>query len=85
MLLLTLIVLTTLPNSGFISWSKNYKEILTKRILIPWVFLLLFIAAREVLPSDISNKIFSKSNTEYPAFFMNDYEIDFKEIQKADQ
>lgn len=78
-LLLTFIILATLPNSGFITWGKKQKDILTKRLFIPWVFLMIFTAMRLLLPADISNKIFSKDNESISPFYMNDFEILHKE------
>jgi hypothetical protein len=79
MLLLTFIILATLPNSSFINWNKKHKEILTKRLLIPWVFLLIFTALRMLLPAEISNKIFYKDSTTIEPFYMNDFHAESRE------
>jgi hypothetical protein len=49
MILFTIIFLLMLPNSGYFSWSRTEKRILS-RLIIPWVFCLLIISTVYVFP-----------------------------------
>lgn len=74
--LLTLIVLLSLPVSGYIQWTTMHKKIL-KKILIPWVFFLLIISVRFVFPS-LNYLFFREKKEQYQEFFMDDYQIQDK-------
>lgn len=84
-IIFTLIVLVTLPGSGYLLWDEKSKRIFTKKLLIPWLFFLLFSAFILLLPKNISQQIFYKdAKTEYP-FDMTPYEIQPKEGMEPDQ
>jgi hypothetical protein len=84
-LIFTLIVLVTLPGSGYLLWDEKLKRLFTRKMLIPWLFFLLFSAFIMLLPKNISRQIFSKdANTEYP-FEMTPYEIEQLEGMEPDQ
>lgn len=71
--LLTLIVLLTLPLSGYIEWSSLHKSIL-KKILIPWIFFLVVISIRFVFP-DLNSLFFRENQGEFQEFIMDDYPV----------
>lgn len=84
-IVVTLFVLITLPNSGFINWKKEQKHIFTRKILIPWVFFLLFMALRLLLPMHVQKKIFEKDPTTIEPFNMFPYAIEMKDGMEEDQ
>lgn len=82
MIVVSLIVLLTLPNSGFIKWSKHHKDILLKTLVLPWVFFLVFTSFRYLLPDKTYLKIFYSDATTDIRFNMNDYPIDNQKGQE---
>ncbi|MCK4699323.1 MAG: hypothetical protein KAT38_03275 [Bacteroidales bacterium] len=85
MIVATMFIMITLPNSGFINWKKEQRQILTRKILIPWAFLLLFMALRLLLPMHVQKKIFEKDPTTIEPFNMFPYKIEMKDGMKEDQ
>lgn len=83
-LVTTLFVLITLPGSGFINWKKEQKHILTRKILIPWVFILTFMALRTLLPMPVQKRIFEQDVTALEPFRMSPYEIEMKDGMEED-
>ena len=81
----TMFIMITLPNSGFINWKKEQRQILTRKILIPWVFLLVFMALKLLLPMNIQKKIFEKDLTTLEPFNMFPYKIEMKDGMEEDQ
>jgi len=71
--LLTLIVLLSLPVSGYVQWISLHKSIL-KKILIPWVFFLLIISIRFVFP-ELNSLFFREKQGHYQEFIMYDYPV----------
>ncbi len=84
-IVVTLFVLLTLPNSGFINLKKKQRQILTRKILIPWVFILLFMALKLLLPMHVQKKIFEKDLTTLEPFNMFPYKIEMKDGMEEDQ
>jgi hypothetical protein len=78
-LVMTLLVLITLPGSGFINWNTEQKQILTRKILIPWVFLLVFMGIKTLLPIPVQQRIFEADVTEKNPFDMRSYDIEMRE------
>jgi len=74
MVILTIIVLLTLPGSGFISWKKRQREVLTKKLIVLWLFLLLMGSLRYILPPATFNTVFIFEVRQYHEFDMRDYE-----------
>ena len=74
--LMTLIVLLSLPISGYINWSSQHKLIL-KKIVISCFFFLFIFSFRFVYP-DFFKLIVLKSETVENEFFMEDYELPVK-------
>ena len=85
MIVVTVFIMITLPNSGFINWKKEQRQILTRKILIPWAFLLLFMALRLLLPMPVQKKIFERDLTTIEPFNMFPYKIEMKDGMKEDQ
>jgi hypothetical protein len=75
-ILLTLIVLLSLPVSGYINWSSLHKKIL-KKIMISWLFFFLIFSVRFVFPEYF--RIIEIKNY-YPGynFDMEDYDLQNK-------
>jgi hypothetical protein len=71
--LMTLIVVLSLPGSGYIKWPSLHKNIL-KKIMIPWIFFLLMVSIRFVFP-EMNKLFFSEKQNQYLEFRMNDYKI----------
>ncbi|MBK7134627.1 MAG: hypothetical protein IPH69_17965 [Bacteroidales bacterium] len=71
--LLTLIVLFSLPFSGYIHWITLHKRIL-KKIMIPWIFFFIVFSVSIVSP-DLIRKIITKEDKKKIEFRMNDYEV----------
>jgi hypothetical protein len=71
--LITLIVLFSLPLSGYIQWNSLHKRIL-KKIMIPWVFIFFVFSISFVFP-DLFKKIVTQENNKTYEFRMNDYEL----------
>ncbi len=81
----TMFIMITLPNSGFINWKKEQRQILTRKILIPWIFLLIFMALKLLLPIPVQKMIFEKDVTTLEPFRMFPYEIEMKEGLEENQ
>jgi hypothetical protein len=73
---ITLIVLLSLPVSGYVLWNSLHKKIL-KKILIPWTFFLSIFLLRLVFPEAFmllfSNRIVEQERYEIPGLHLNDY------------
>lgn len=77
MVILTLIVLLTLPNSGYIEWELFHKRIL-RRVLLPWMFIFLLFVMRLLFPS-LNNIVWRANENRIPdSFGMSDYSIENK-------
>jgi hypothetical protein len=72
-LLLTLIVLLSLPVSGYIQWSLLHKRIL-KKIALTSIFFLLIFSFRFLYP-DFFKQLILKPAKEYPEFYLEDYKL----------
>jgi len=70
---MTLVVLLSLPISGYIRWSQLHKQIF-KKIAIAWIFFLLIFSIRFIYPDFFKQMVF-KEYKEYPEFHLWDYEI----------
>ena len=57
-LLLTILVLTTLPFSGFTEWIEEHRRFFYKSILYPWIVFLIMGSSIYILPARIFNTIF---------------------------
>jgi len=84
-LVTTLLVLITLPGSGFISWKKEQQQILTRKILIPWVFLLLFMGIKTLLPMPVQQRIFEADVTITTPFDMIPYDVEMKDGMEEEE
>lgn len=73
---MTLVVLLSLPISGYIRWNSLHKRIF-KKIAIAWVFFLLIFSIRFVYP-DFFKQMVLREYKEYPEFYLRDYEIPSK-------
>jgi hypothetical protein len=71
--LMTLIVLLTLPISGYITWISLHKRIL-KKIMISWIFFLLIFSIRFVFPDFFKTVVFIDKNPTQE-FIMIDYKL----------
>jgi len=74
--LITLIVLFSLPFSGYVHWNSLHKQIL-KKIMIIWIFFLFIFSMSYVFP-DLFKKIVFKQKKPTYEFLMNDYELQNK-------
>jgi hypothetical protein len=75
----TIIVLFTLPSSGYIDWQSLHKKVL-RRILIPWSLIFALFIINFLFPG-LSNAIWSRSQNqkaETTHFEMIDYNIEQK-------
>ncbi len=84
-IIFTLIVLVTLPGSGYILWEKKFKQVFIGKLLIPWIFFLLFAASTFLLPQDISRQVLSADASKENPFDMHPYEIEQMEGMEPDQ
>jgi hypothetical protein len=75
-ILLTLIVLLSLPVSGYINWPSLHKKIL-KKIMISWLFFFLIFSFRFVFPEYFRILEIKDYNPKYQ-FDMQDYELQNK-------
>jgi len=71
--IITLIVLFSLPFSGYINWKPLHKQILRK-IMISWVFFLLVFSISFVFPDLFKQIVFKEKKPTYD-FQMKDYEL----------
>jgi hypothetical protein len=71
--LMTLIVLFSLPLSGYIHWSEQHKRIL-KKIMISWIFFLLIFSISFVFPDTFKKIVFKGVKPKFE-FRMDDYEL----------
>lgn len=74
--LLTLIVLLSLPISGYIHWNSLHKSIL-KKIMVSWMFFFIIFSVRFVFP-DLFKVMTIKDNKPSYYFRMNEYELQNK-------
>ncbi|MFC2089203.1 hypothetical protein ACFLT1_00395 [Bacteroidota bacterium] len=74
-IVVTFIVLITLPNSGYIKWSAEHRKIFTQRFMIIWIFLFLFAAFKFLLPEQVERNIFTIDVSESQPYNMIDYPI----------
>lgn len=85
MILGTIIVLLTLPSSGYIDWQPQYKKIFRK-ILLPWILIFVLFIVRFMFP-DVHNMIWGnyREKKEAPfGFEMKDYPVGHKNGLKMD-
>ena len=84
-LVMTLFVLITLPGSGFINWGTEQKRDLTRKTLIPWIFILVLFALRTLLPPQMQKAIFESDESKFEPFGMDRYQIELKEGMEEKQ
>jgi hypothetical protein len=70
--LLTMIVLLSLPVSGYVTWTSLQKRIL-KKIAIAWVFFLIIFSVRYIYP-DLFNSMIFRQKPEPSEFWFQDYD-----------
>jgi hypothetical protein len=71
--LTTILVLFSLPFSGYVQWSEMHKKLL-KKLIIPWVFVLLIVSFRFIFP-DLGKVLFRDKQNDFQEFGMRDYEL----------
>jgi hypothetical protein len=81
-ILLTLVVLLSLPVSGYINWNSLHKKIL-KKIMISWLFFFLIFSFRFVFPEYFRIIEIKEYNPAYH-FDMKDYELQNKNELEPD-
>lgn len=81
-ILLTLIVLLSLPVSGYINWTSQHKKIL-KKIMITWLFFFLIFSVRFVFPEYFRIIEIKEYNPAYH-FDMKDYKLQNKNELEPD-
>lgn len=57
-LFLTVLVLASLPFSGFTDWIRDHKRVFTRNILYPWIVFLFLASSQYLLPERVFNTIF---------------------------
>jgi len=85
-IIFTMIVLVTLPGSSYIQWEKKHKILFSKKLLIPWIFFMLFTASVLLLPRNITRQLFSADSDAKAPFAMKTYDIEQKDgLEQPDQ
>lgn len=74
-LIFTMLVLITLPGSGYIKWKSQDKKMFSRSILIPWMFFLLVTATVLLIPKHVGQQIFYGGGNNDIPFNMKAYEI----------
>jgi len=80
-ILATLIILLTLPGSNFNEWSRQQRKILTRGLLVPWLFFLYLLVTSSLIPpyNVLKPFFFMKGkSTKEVHFEMKDYEPEEK-------
>ena len=73
----TLIILLTLPGANFIEWTREQKKILTRGLLIPWLFLVYLLWTTALVPPRNEFKPFFFLRDQEKIFFdMKDYRLE---------
>jgi hypothetical protein len=72
-LFFSFIIIFSLPNSDFMEWKKDHKQLFLKAILIPWT-LILFLSFMNFIVNPGQDLSKGKKNTT-PSFSMDKYEI----------
>ena len=74
----TLIILLTLPGSNFIEWTRQQKKILTRGLLIPWLFMVYILCSTTLIPprNEFKPFFFLKSQENKVFFDMKDYRLE---------
>jgi hypothetical protein len=72
-LLFSFIIIFSLPNSDYMEWKKDHKQLFLKSILIPWT-LILFLSFMNFIAYPNQDASKEKKNTT-PAFSMEKYKI----------
>jgi hypothetical protein len=72
--LLTLIVLVSLPATGYFSWLVLHKKIL-KRISIAWIFILLIFSIRFIYPDLFRVMVIREEVESTQEFWLDDYKV----------
>ena len=78
----TIVVLLTLPSSGYIEWHDLHKKIF-KRILVPWMFIFALFIMSFLIPKTFK-AIMAPENKRSISFEMHDYIIENKNGLKAE-
>jgi hypothetical protein len=76
-LVFSFVLIFSLPNSDYMEWKKDHRQLFLKTILVPWV-LILFLLFMNFIVSPDNNTSKEKTSTS-PAFGMKDYEITLKD------
>lgn len=75
--LATIVILLTLPSSGFIEWKSFHKKILL-RLLLPWTLIFLLFLLRYLLP-EVDSIVWTRDVIQSSTGFdMPDYDIELK-------
>ncbi|KPK85192.1 MAG: hypothetical protein AMS27_08040 [Bacteroides sp. SM23_62_1] len=81
-ILITIIILLTLPQSGFFNWSPDHKKLFFRNTMIPWLIAAFFIGYYFLIPPNIKEIIFPPR--ERIPFNMYYYEINQVDTKDAD-
>lgn len=84
-LIFTMLVLITLPGSGYIKWRSENKKMFTRTLMIPWLFFLLVAAVGFLVPKNIGETIRLRDVEKSIPFGMEPYEIEPAEGFETDQ
>jgi hypothetical protein len=76
-LVFSFILIFSLPNSDYMEWKKDHRQLFLKTILVPWV-LILYLSFMNFIVSPKEDLSKEKTSTS-PAFGMKNYEITLKD------
>jgi Ca2+/Na+ antiporter len=68
-----------LPGSNFIEWSKEFKRMFYRALLIPLFYMTIITTMANVFPETFINIFFSVSKNITNGFYLDPYEIPVKE------
>ncbi len=84
-MIVTFIVLITLPNSGYIKWEPEHRRIFTHRLIIIWIFLLSFAVFKILLSEEAQRSLFENESSRSFPYNMENYTIPDAEGLETDQ
>lgn len=75
-ILVTIITLLTLPQSGYFNWTADHRKSFYRNIVVPWIIAASFIAYYFLMPQSTKEIIFPPRYETGPHFNMYPYEIE---------
>ncbi len=82
-ILITIIALLTLPQSGFFNWNPEYKKLFYRNTVVPWLIVVFLIGFYFLAPPSTKEKIFPPRHEFRTHFNMFPYDLEQADVEDS--